>query len=147
MREWDAPLSFPFTSPRHSFLVGVGVARQMGKAVFPVTLATAPQAKWSRADRRLWTASPAMSGRSSGSGFGVPLIPTPRTLGVSVLVGGCRSHVPCVALSLFPGGVRVWFQPACRGGDGARFHGPQAPRTRGGFLLILSPGLGRGVSR
>jgi hypothetical protein len=28
------------------------------------------------------------------------------------------------ALSLFLFGVRAWFSPACRGGAGARFHGP-----------------------
>ena len=43
----------------------------------------------------------------------------------------------CLAAGLFPGcagGVRAWRMPACRGGSGARFHGPRSP-VGGRFLL------------
>jgi hypothetical protein len=50
------------------------------------------------------------------------------------------------AVCLFPEGVRAWLQPACRGGAGARFHGPRGPAGRAGFLLP-DVGAGAGVSR
>jgi hypothetical protein len=40
----------------------------------------------------------------------------------------CCSVCVLVAVSIC---VPVWFLPACRGGDGARFHGPLARRARG----------------
>ena len=64
--------------------------------------------------------------------------PTPRTLGVSGFLGYWRSSVPCVSWSLFPDYVRAWLMPACRGGDGARFHGP---RPRGDGAVPPSLGL------
>src|ERR1022692_507446 len=65
--------------------------------------------------------------------------PTPRSLGVSVFLGSCGAGVLYVSWSLFPGGVRAWFLPACRGGGGARFHGPR-PACAGRFLLPGGPG-------
>ena len=51
--------------------------------------------------------------------------PTPGTLGVSRFPGFYGRGVLCVLWSLFPFGVWSWFWPACRGGAGARFHGPR----------------------
>ena len=62
---------------------------------------------------------------------------TPGTLGVSACSGCCDLRVPCLSWCLFPGcagGVRAWRMPACRGGSGARFHGPRSP-VGGRFLL------------
>ena len=57
---------------------------------------------------------------------------TPRTLGVCNCLGCCDVSVLWVSWSLFPDGGRAWLLPACRGGGGARFHGPR-PRTAGRF--------------
>ena len=56
---------------------------------------------------------------------------TPRTLGVSCLLGFQGRDVPYVFWSLFLFTVWAWRCPACRGGGGARFHGPRS-RVRGG---------------
>src|SRR6266536_1222317 len=61
-----------------------------------------------------------------------PCPPTPRTLGVCNCLGCCDVSVLWVSWSLFPDGGRAWLLPACRGGGGARFHGPR-PRTAGRF--------------
>jgi hypothetical protein len=66
---------------------------------------------------------------------------TPAPLGVSALSGRCGSGVPCVARCPFGGCGRAWQQPACRGGSGARFHGP-----RGGLSSFWSRGRGGGFS-
>ena len=55
----------------------------------------------------------------------------------------CSFHVPCVPLCLFPADAGAWSRPACRGGHGARFHGPRPRVRRGWFLLpVAGPGAG-----
>src|SRR6266576_5496976 len=48
---------------------------------------------------------------------------------------------------MFPGDVRAWFTPECRGGDGARFHGPRVPAGRGGFPPSCRRAWGRGQEK
>ena len=63
-----------------------------------------------------------------------PVWSTPGTLGISGFPRRCFPLDPRVPESLFPGSLRAWMMPACRGGTGARFHGPR-PRGAGQFLL------------
>ena len=77
---------------------------------------------------------------AAASGHG----PTPRTLGVRDVSGCYGFGVLFLSLGLFCDGggtVRTWFLPACRGGPGARFHGPR-PRVAGrsSFLAAVLPG-------
>ena len=45
------------------------------------------------------------------------------------------------------GYARAWLTPACRGGGGARFHGPQAPRRRGGSSYPWGYGVAAGYEK
>src|SRR6266567_4483767 len=71
--------------------------------------------------------------------------PTPRTLGVSGFLGYCGARVPCVFRSPFRVVCGYGVLPACRGGCGARFHGPR-PRRAGRFLLPDVPFPGSGLA-
>jgi hypothetical protein len=79
--------------------------------------------------------------RRAGAGG---LVPTPRTLGVSPLLGCYGSDVPLIPWSLFLAGVRAWFQPACRGGAARGSTGRGTvflpPGRRCGALVQRKPG-------
>jgi hypothetical protein len=73
--------------------------------------------------------------------------PTPGSLGVWGFLDCYGLHVPCVSLCLFLTCGRAWLRPACRGGAGARFHGPQLTARfpppsgcRAGALVQRKPG-------
>jgi hypothetical protein len=67
-----APFTFPSTRDLYSWTVGTLGSRQIGNAVSPVKvpfMLTAAQARWSRAERRLWITSPVVRGMHGGIDF------------------------------------------------------------------------------